>query len=308
MQVIYLKGQQLNIEQPVCVALGFFDGLHVGHMALVEQVIRIANQKSYRKALMTFDHYPLYVLGKVKEEHYLTSMNDRIHLLEKMDIDYLFVIEFHKEVAALSPQAFIRDYLQNCHVQHVVCGYDFRFGAKNQGTIQMLQECPLFDVTVVNKVIYQGEKISSSCIRQALQQGHIDNISALLGRHYCITGKVIRGRHIGHSLGFPTANIQYGSYFLPKNGVYIVKVHMNEKNYMGMCNIGYNPTFTALEKKSLEVNILDFDGDIYGQKVSVVFYQMLRDEKAFSSKEDLIQQLHHDQQQVRLYFQRESSE
>jgi riboflavin kinase/FMN adenylyltransferase len=303
MKVIYLNKEQLYIEDPICVALGFFDGLHKGHMALVDKVIDIAREKGYKKALMTFDHHPLYVLGKIEEEHYLTSMSDRIKLLEDKGMDYLFVICFDKEVASLSPQDFIDHYLKACHVKHVVCGYDFRFASHNQGDIHTLKECPDFDVSVIDKVLYKNEKISSSRIRSILDQGSIDDMNELLGRHYCICGHVISGRHIGHTIGFPTANVDYGHYYLPRQGVYITKVYIDGQSYMGMCNIGYNPTFDALSKPSLEVYILDFSEDIYHKKIKVEFYKQLRLEKKFSSCEELIEQLKKDKDEVKLYFQ-----
>lgn len=302
MDVIYLKGQKMSIEEPICSAIGFFDGLHVGHMALVDEVIKVSQEKGYKQALMTFDHYPLYVLGKISEERYLTSMDDRIRILEEKGLDYLFVIEFTKEVAALSPEDFIQRYLIDCHVKHVVCGFDFRFGSRNLGDVKTLQQCPFLDVSIIEEVIYDGEKISSSRIRQTLEDGNISDMNELLGHPYTIRGKVIHGRRIGHSIGFPTANIDYQSYFLPCGGVYVVKTYIFGKCYLGMCNIGYNPTFTVLDKPSLEVNILDFDEDIYGQEIAVEFYCLIRKEQAFASQEDLIQQLTKDQMYVRKYF------
>lgn len=303
MKVIYLKEHEnIQICEPIVAALGFFDGLHVGHMALVNEVERVAQEKNYRKALMTFDHYPLYVLGKIKEEHYLTSLLDRQKILEERGFDYLFVIEFTKNVSALSPDAFIQKYLINCGVRHVVCGFDFRFGCQNLGTTQTLLENKNFDTSIIDEVIYKGEKISSSRIRQHLKDGRMKDLNELLGRRYTIHGQVIHGRRIGHQLGFPTANIDYGSYFLPCGGVYAVKVYVQENCYMGMCNIGYNPTFHALKKASLEVNILDFDEDIYGQEVFVEFYELIRKEQTFPSKEALVHQLQHDCQYVRKYF------
>lgn len=141
MEIVYLDGQKVNIVEPICSAIGFFDGLHIGHMALVNEVKRVSEQKGYKKALMTFDHYPLYVLGKIKEEKYLTSMNDRISLLEKEGLDYLFIVKFTKEVAALSPEDFINQYLIDLHVKHIVCGFDFRFGKYNAGNTMTLQAC-----------------------------------------------------------------------------------------------------------------------------------------------------------------------
>lgn len=305
MEIIYLDGQQVHMSEPVCTAIGFFDGLHIGHMALVDEVKRISCIKGYKKALMTFDHYPLYVLGKMNEEKYLTSMEDRIDILEKEGMDYLFVIRFTKDVAKLSPYDFIKKYLVSCRIQYVVCGFDFRFGNCNSGDVKTLKECKEFDVGVIEEVVYQGEKISSSRIRKILEDGDMTQMNQLLGRKYTISGEIIKGRRIGHSIGFPTANVDYQNYFLPSHGVYVVKAYVQNKEYLGMCNIGYNPTFTALDQPSLEVNLLDFDGDIYHQHMIVEFYHLIRKERSFSSKEELIQQLNQDRVSVREYFKKQ---
>lgn len=302
MKVIYLKGQKVNMDVPICSAIGFFDGLHLGHMALVHEVIRVSEEKGYQKALMTFDHYPLYVLGKIKEEKYLTSMEDRIHLLEQIGIDYLFVIEFTKDVAAMNPQDFIDKYLINCNVQHVVCGFDFQFGTHNSGNAQTLKADRRLHVSVIDEVLYRNEKISSSRIRQVLEDGNIDDMNELLGRKYGVSGMIIHGRQIGHTIGFPTANMNYQSYFLPCGGVYAVKVYVRNEVYIGMCNIGYNPTFVALDKPSLEVHIFDFQEDIYGEMMTVEFYRLIRKEKSFASKDELVSQLNEDQKYIRDYF------
>ena len=148
----------------------------------------------------------------------------------------------------------------------------------------------------------KNEKISSTRIRKLLELGSLEDIPMLLGHPYCISGKVVAGRHIGHSIGFPTANVDYHSYLLPKRGVYAVRFYVGNQVYMGMCNIGYNPTFTALNHTSLEVYILDFNENIYDQKVKVEFYTMIRLETSFETKEKLIQQLTLDEKYVRLYF------
>ncbi|MEG0365502.1 MAG: bifunctional riboflavin kinase/FAD synthetase [Coprobacillus sp.] len=302
MEVIYLKGQQLHIDQPICTALGFFDGLHIGHMALVNKVIDIADKHGYKKALMTFDHHPLFVLGLIDEEKYLTTMEDRIAILESLGIDYLFVIEFNKEVASLKPHDFVDKYLISQNIKHVVCGFDFKFGDKNSGNAETLKTYNQFETTVIDEVVFEGEKISSSRIRYILENGHIKEINHLLGRKYCITGQVIKGRQIGKTIGFPTANVDYNAYFLPCGGVYVTKVYIQDREFMGMCNIGYNPTFSALDKPSLEVYILDFDEDIYGCVLNVEFYELIRKEKPFHSKDELINQLNKDKEYVRDYF------
>lgn len=302
MEVIYLKGQQLNIDEPICTALGFFDGVHIGHMALINKVLSEANDKGYKKALMTFDHHPLYVLGLMKEERYLTSMNDRIKILENMGMDYLFVIEFTNEVAALEPMNFIEKYLISQNVKQVVCGFDFRFGNKNLGNAETLKKCHQFETSVIDEVMYNDKKISSTRIRNLLQDGQIHDMNGLLGRKYCVSGKVIKGRQIGRSIGFPTANVDYNHYFLPCGGVYATKVYLDDEEFIGMCNIGYNPTFIALDKPSLEVYILDFDRDIYGCMLKIEFFELIRKEQTYASKDELVNQLYKDKEYVRSYF------
>lgn len=297
MEVIYLNGQDINVHDDVVAAIGFFDGLHKGHLALIDEVNRVAKDKHFKKALITFDHHPLYVLGIVDEEKYLTTIEDRKTLLEKQGIDYLFVICFTKEVAALSPQTFIQKYLIPCRIQHIVCGFDFHFGKANLGSAEDFKD--FFKVSVIDEVSDHAIKISSSRIRQELQLGHIEIANQLLNRPYRIKGMIIKGKQIGRTIGFPTANVDYQSYFLPKRGVYAVKMIIDGKTYLGMCNIGLNPTFQTLNHLSLEVNILDFHQDIYGKEVVVEFYQQLRDEKKFDSQDQLIAQLKYDQNRVR---------
>lgn len=302
MEVIYLDGSSLKFDDEICCAIGFFDGLHLGHCQLINAVRDIALKKGYKKALMTFDHYPLFVLNKVKEERYLTTIEDRKHILEQHQFDYLFVIKFTKEVADLSPEDFIQRYIISSCIKHVVCGFDFRFGKANQGTIDLLKQTKQLDVSVIDEVLYRGEKISSSRIRHVLQEGNIDDMVSLLGRRYSIHGQVIHGQRIGRTIGFPTANIAYNAYQLPKNGVYAVKVYRQNEEYLGMCNIGYNPTLQILDSQSVEVFILDFHEEIYGEELYIEFYHLIREEKAFDSKASLIKQLNQDEQYVKQYF------
>ena len=302
MKIIELDGQFQYQGEPVCSAIGFFDGLHKGHMALVESVLKVSKEKGYKSALMTFDHHPLYVLGLINEEKQLTSMHDRQMLLEQKGIDYLFIIRFDQDVAKLSCQDFIERYIVSQNIQHVVCGYDFRFGDHHSGNAQTLKQDSRFETTVEKEVMYDSEKISSSRIRDVLSYGYVDKLVPLLGRHYCLSGKVIMGQQIGRTIGFPTANVDYGSYWLPHRGVYVVKFYCQQGCFMGMCNIGFNPTLQDLKRASLEVYILDFQDDIYGQEVQVEFYQMLRLEKKFHSYQELVAQLESDVKSVREYF------
>lgn len=304
MEVIYLDGQQLNISDAICSAIGFFDGLHLGHMALVDEVKKVSKEKGYKTALMTFDHHPLFVLGRITQEKYISSMEDRIEILSQEDIDYLFVIKFTKEIAGLSPENFIENYLVNLNIRHVVCGFDFRFGSRNSGNGDTLinYNPKILNVSVIDEVIYKNEKISSTRIRNCLDDGRVDDLSHLLNRQYAIKGKVIGGKKIGRKMGFPTANIEYGSYYLPQNGVYAVKVYIKDQEYIGMCNIGYNPTFHLIDKRSLEVHIFEFDEDIYDKDVKVEFYIKTRNEKKFAGKDELMTQLSYDAITIKNYF------
>ncbi len=294
MKIIYLNGQRQNIEENIVSAIGFFDGLHIGHHALVDEVFHVAKKRGYKTALMTFDHHPLYVLGYNEKEEWLMSMDDRIELLNDLGMDYLFIIQFDRQVASLSPELFMQKYLFENKIRHVVCGFDFKFGFKNSGNHETLKNSQLFDVSVIEEVLYDNKKISSSRIREELNSGHIKEVNTLLGRAYSIKGEVIKGRQIGRQIGFPTANISYGQYHLPCFGVYAVKVVIDKNVYYGMCNIGFNPTFSELNKPSLEVHIFDFNEDIYGKEVKVEFYDLIRLEKKFNHKDELIEQLNKD--------------
>ncbi|MCD7839867.1 MAG: bifunctional riboflavin kinase/FAD synthetase [Erysipelotrichaceae bacterium] len=302
MKVIHLDGHKLDIQDNIVSAIGYFDGLHLGHMALVKETLSVSKAKGYKSALMTFDHQPGYILGYLKEEKYLSSMLDRKEILKQLGIDYLFIIDFSKDVARLSPETFIQKYIINTSIKHLVCGFDFRFGYQNQGDASYLLNYPQIDISIIDEVIYNNKKISSSRIRQCLDDGNIQEANILLGRNYTITGKIIKGRQIGRTIGFATANVDYNNYYLPKRGVYVVKAYIHNHEYMGMCNIGLNPTFSELSHYSLEVNILDFNEDIYGEYLKVEFYDMIRGEKTFDNRQGLIQQLTQDQLYIRNYF------
>lgn len=302
MEIIYLDGKHYIDREDIVSAIGFFDGLHIGHLELVKEVKRVSEEKNLKSALMTFDHYPSYVLGFAKSEEWLMSMNDRIELLKESGLDYLFIIVFNKDVASLSCHQFIEDYIIKNNIKHVVCGFDFRFGNKNLGDTQTLKQCPHISVSVIEEVLYNNEKISSSRIRKELDAGHIREVNTLLGRPYTITGKVIQGRQIGRKIGFPTANIDYSNYHLPGLGVYAIKVLYKDHYYIGMCNIGYNPTFTSLNIPSLEIHLFDFNEDLYNENIKVYFYDFIRQEIRFNSKEELISQLSKDASAIRQLF------
>ena len=300
----YYLNEPLSLNQPIALAMGYFDGLHLGHQALANKVKDFAKQHQIASALMTFSPNPLITLGKMEAEHHLMSFEDRAKLLEKMGIDYLIIVNFNKEVSRLSPEDFFKQFILPLDIRCLVCGFDYHFGSGGKGNGKMLKDLASdhFEVYIQEEIMIDQQKVSSTRIQKALSEGQVQTAHHLLGRPYCIKGEVIKGRQIGRTIGFPTANVDYGEYAVPKNGVYGVKIEVDQQVYMGMCNIGYNPTFDSLDHRSLEVNIFDFDQDIYGKIVRVYFYCLIRDEVKFSSPKELILQLNKDKKEIIGYF------
>ena len=256
-----IKMEEANLKEPLSLAIGFFDGLHLGHMSLINEVLKYKGET--KTAVMSFDVHPLCVLKGEKRQSIIT-LEEKKELLEEMGIDYLLVIHFTKEVAALSPQAFIDEYLNKLPLKRLVCGYDFHFGDHNSGNIEDLKK-QSFDLIVKDAV-----------------------------RPYQVKGTVIHGKQRGRLIGFPTLNIDYGMKYLPKRGVYGTIVEINHCYYIGMANIGMNPTFNDINRLSLEVNVFDFDEDVYGKEVEVTFYLYKREETVFNGLEGLKTQLTED--------------
>lgn len=300
----YNLDECLNIKESISLAIGYFDGVHTGHLALINKVKEYAKTYNTKSALMTFYPGPLVTLGKVKEEQYLTSPTDRKEILEDLGIDYLIIVNFTKTVSQLSPEDFYAKFIQTLPLKYLVCGFDYHFGIRGSGDAAYLKELAKndFEVFVQEEVDEDDFKISSTRIRNELKTGNIEKVNHLLSRPYRIQGTVIKGKQIGRTIGFPTANIDFNKYLIPKNGVYGVKVEVNHQTYIGMCNIGYNPTFSALDHPSLEVNIFDFNEDIYNQNVKVYFYCFIRDEVKFNSPQELIAQLETDRNKIIEYF------
>ena len=263
-----IKMEEVHLTEPLSLAIGFFDGLHLGHMSLINEVLKYKGET--KTAVMSFDVHPLCVLKGEKRQSIIT-LEEKKELLEEMGIDYLLVIHFTKEVAALSPQAFIDEYLNKLPLKRLVCGYDFHFGDHNSGSIEDLKK-QSFELIVKNAVMYnETEKVSSTLIKKLMDQGMIEEVNTLLGRPYKVKGTVIHGKQRGRLIGFPTLNIDYGMKYLPKRGVYGTIVEINHQYYIGMANIGMNPTFNDINRLSLEVNVFDFDEDVYGKEVEVTF-------------------------------------
>ncbi|RXI97963.1 bifunctional riboflavin kinase/FAD synthetase [Anaerobacillus alkaliphilus] len=277
------------------IALGFFDGVHLGHQQVISTAKQIAVEKNMQSAVMTFNPHPKEVLrGKNEKLEYLSPLPEKIRLIEKLGVDVLYVVQFTQEFANLTPQQFVDDYLIGLNVKHVVAGFDYSYGKLGKGTMETLpfHSREQFTQTTISKVETDHEKISSSNIRILLTTGDVDKIPSYLGRYYEIRGKVIHGEKRGRSIGFPTANIDTDRYFLPTNGVYAVYVKIQERTYEGVCNIGFKPTFhDNAVVKSVEIHVFEFNDEIYDENITVQWIKRIRSEKKFAGVQQLIDQI-----------------
>jgi riboflavin kinase / FMN adenylyltransferase len=293
-----------NIEQ-YSLAIGFFDGLHKGHQTVISEAKRKARELGIRSAVMTFDPHPSHLFGGGKNKvGYITQFPEKVRLLDSMGIDTLFIVTFDWALASLSPEQFVDIFINGLHVRHVTAGFDFTFGSKGAGTMGQMATLSegRFGTTVIDKVTDRDEKISSTRIRQLLAAGNVEETALLLDRPFRTVGLVVDGEKRGRLLGFPTANVlPDNDTVLPGNGVYAVHFTVDGKRLNGVCSVGIKPTFheTGIQP-IVEVNVLDFDGDLYGKEVAVDWIKHLRAEEKFDSVDALIEQMVKDKQQARM--------
>ena len=288
---------ELEKDEKYSLAIGFFDGLHLGHRAVIMDAKKKAKELGIKSAVMTFDPHPSHLFGDGKKKiSYITTATEKIRILRSMGIDTLFIVKFDWPLAALKPEEFISIFIKGLGVKHVTAGFDFTFGAKGVGTMEDMARNSdgEYGTTIVEKVTDRNEKVSSTRIRELLTTGNVEETASLLGRQFRTIGKVVDGEKRGRLLGFPTANIlPEESSVLPKNGVYAVRISVIGKTFNGVCNIGVKPTFEnpLIKKAIVEVHVLDFDGDLYGQEADVDWISYIRDEKKFDSVDALIEQI-----------------
>lgn len=284
----------LSIEnEPIALALGFFDGLHLGHQQVIDTMIEIAEEKGLKKAVMTFDPHPSVVLNpKMRRTTYITPLKEKEEMLKAKGIDYLFVVNFSSDFAALSPDTFVKEYLISNNVKEVIAGFDFSYGQYGKGSITTLKTYDEFNTTKVLPINENEEKISTTKIRELLLSDKLEEANKILGRPYQINGVVVQGEKRGRTIGFRTANIEpSGPFLLPSLGVYAVTMTIGADDtiYRGVASIGKKPTFHEDYKVTIEVHLIDFDRTIYGEEVSVYLHNYLRGEKKFDGLDDLIE-------------------
>ena len=281
-----------NIKNPV-VTTGTFDGVHLGHQKIISRLIDVAKEEQGETVLLTFYPHPRMVLFPDDNElKLLNTQQEKIRLLEKYGIDHLIIYPFTKEFSRLTSVEFVRNILVNSiQTKRLVIGYNHHFGRNREGSFEHLKEFgPVygFDVEEIPAKDIDHIEISSTKIRQALQAGEVEVAATYLGHTYSVSGKVVQGKQLGRTIGYPTANILMEDKYklIPADGVYAVKVELNGVMYQGMLNVGNNPTIEG-KGRSLEVNIFDFDQNIYGDEATIYFIERLRDEVKFNGLDEL---------------------
>jgi len=293
-----------NITQPfknAVITIGNFDGVHIGHQALFHEVIEKADAIDGTSIAMTFDPHPIRVLKKNNNPPLITLQEQKTELIERSGMDVLICIPFTKQFASLSAEDFIKNLLINkIGMKAIVVGEDYAFGRNREGNLAFLKAYASelgYEVVVADWIKAArnvSDRISSTKIRELVMAGKVEPASKMLGRHYQIRGQVVKGRDRGGKLlGVPTANIHLQDELCPKTGIYAVTVEYNNRLYKGVANIGYSPTFDDNEF-TVEVHLLDFVENIYGEKIRVNFIERIRDEKKFTNILELKNQIHQD--------------
>jgi len=298
MQVITSKEYNEYKDSNTCLAIGAFDGLHKGHQLIINQAIKEARKINYPAAVLSFYPHPLEIIPGKTPPPSIVSRRQKISILDEMGVDYYFEQEFNHDFAQLKAEEFIKNILlDKIKVNTIVVGDDFRFAYQNEGNVEILKkmgELHGYQAEIISQLHASDARISSTRIRNLLKKGRIKKVENLLGRPYQICGEVVHGKKRGRKLGYPTANLKLETnYALPPEGVYAVRVQYNGEEYVGAANLGYNPTFNN-QDISFEVFILDFEEDLYGERLCVDMIDFIRREKDFADKEDLIKQMEQD--------------
>ena len=304
----FIRGQHnLKPHHRGCAAtIGNFDGVHLGHQAVIEQLVRVGRTLGLPTVLITFEPKPREFFAGRKAPARLTRFREKMYALMDTPLERVFCLRFNRSLASLSPQNFVEDVLVNgLEIRQLIVGDDFRFGRNAEGDVDFLREAGIrysFQVTQTDTFCVDGHRVSSSRIRSALANGNLDQAARLLGRPYSMDGRVAQGDRIGRTIGFATANILLRRLVSPLSGVYAVQVHgVAEKPLPGVANVGTRPTVGGTESQ-LEVHILDFKGDIYGRHVKVDFLHHLRSERQFESLDALRSQIQQDTREACAFF------
>ena len=299
---VYNNLDDIDFPFDTCVTVGNFDGVHKGHQTLIKKAIEYSKENDLKSVVFTFSNHPVnfFKPGYVKN---VISHKEKCEILERMGVDIYISIPFDESMTQITAEDYVNKILiEKLHVKKMVIGHDFSFARKREGNPELLREMGKekgFDVEVVNPVVIDGRRVSSTDIRKAIAEGNVAEAEHLIGRYFAVEGTVVKGRQIGRTIGFPTANIQYdNSMVIPGIGIYATLAVIDGEVFCGATSIGTNPTVNG-KFISIETYVLDFDGNLYGKNMRIEFVEKLRDEKKFDSKEALKEQLMKDTKYVR---------
>ncbi|MGL5085556.1 MAG: bifunctional riboflavin kinase/FAD synthetase [Clostridium sp.] len=281
------------------VALGSFDGLHLGHLSLIRRAIDVAKKRNGNSMVFTYKNHPLSIINPTLVPKLIMDLNYKLQCLKNENIDIVALRTFTKEFMEMSAEEFIKILCIDYKVKGIVVGFNFRFGHKNEGDVKLLEslkEKYEYELWVMKPFKHDGEIISSTIIRQNILEGRVSDASKMLSRPYSISGKVNHGKKLGRTIGFPTANLGFDlKMVIPKVGVYYTNVIWNNEIFKGITSVGHNPTVNG-QNLTIETYILEFDREIYGQEIEILFLERIRDEKKFKSLDDLVERLKKDKE------------
>jgi riboflavin kinase/FMN adenylyltransferase len=304
MQVLRSISELSQLSGPLFLAIGVFDGVHLGHQAVISTSARHAREAGATPVVVTFDPHPAKVLRPNDAPHLLTATQHKIALIRDLGVAHLLVLHFDRQFAATAPEEFVRQLVTNSRPLREICvGHEWSFGKGRAGNLALLKQLGTthdFDVVGVQAVTVNGEVVSSTAIRRAVADGDLTKATQMLGREYTILGTVKAGEKLGRKLGFPTANLSAHSEQFPPNGVYVAEARLAGALYRGVANLGYRPTVSAGKpERLLELHLFDLNKDIYGEEVEVRFLRYLRPEQKFENVEALAAQISRDVAQSR---------
>lgn len=285
--------------------MGNFDGIHLGHQILVRNTVEESRRLGYPSTVLTFEPHPLKILAPERAPLLILSYEDKMDLLEGIGVDIVVAQRFDRDFASIAADDFVRRFLvDRLKVRKLWVGRDLRFGqGRKGGTEDLLRLAPGagFEVSVLDPILLDGVRISSTRIRQLVEAGRVDEVRPMLGRYHFVSGRVVTGHRRGQTLGFPTANIAVQTEVVPLNGIYATLIQLKSKQWLSVSSVGVNPTFGG-GPRTVESFILDFDGNLYGEGVKLSFVQRIRDEKNFVRVEDLIAEMHEDVKRAEAVF------
>ena len=304
MDVLHSIPELSRLRGPIFTAIGVFDGVHLGHQAVISTSAEHAREAGGTPVVITFDPHPVKVLRPDKAPHLLTATQHKIALIRDLGVEHLLVVRFDREFANTPPEDFVRQLVTHAKPLREICvGHEWSFGKNRAGNLALLQKLGAehhFNVVGIKPVAVNGAVVSSTAIREAVKNGDLAKAAEMLGRDYTILGTVKKGAQLGRTLGFPTANLSAHSEQFPPNGVYAAEARLDGAVMRGVVNLGYRPTLEqAKPERLLELHLFDLDREIYGEDVEVRFLRYLRGEQKFGSLDELKAQIAHDAEHAR---------